>query len=477
MTIDTLPDDALLEIFTHYLLEDWVSYIDDTETWHTLVHVCRRWRNIVFESPRRLNLRIRCTARTPVTAMSNVWPTLPIVITDDYSNVHSGSSFMEGGDNIVAALELKDRVHGISLWNYPPRHLKRFAEAMLGSFPALTCLEITSTDEMVPVTVFSEAFLGGSAPRLRSCYLEGIPFPGIQKLLLSTSHLVDLALTDIPHSGYISPEAMVTCLSAMPTLKWFSLGFVSRKSVPDRSSQRPPPPTPAVLPTLTMFDFGGASEYIKDLLYRIEAPLLYVVTIHIYYPRIHDAPQPHNFLARTKIFESCSAAVVEFTDHDTCFRYGYQFSLGISNVMLWNRPSSLVHISSLSFPLICTLESLDIRVDGITGPPYQDNPVAENTEWLEFLSPFTALKYLRLDKNSARRIAPALRHSQLAAEGATQVLPALQSIFIEGLSGPIQEAIGDFVTARSLSGLPVAVYSWDGQSGTERTGGRRALEV
>ncbi|KAN0109365.1 hypothetical protein V8E52_009337 [Russula decolorans] len=38
---------------------------------------------------------------------------------------------------------------------------------------------------------------------------HGIPFPGLPKLLLSATHLVQLWLANIPHSGYISPEAMV----------------------------------------------------------------------------------------------------------------------------------------------------------------------------------------------------------------------------------------------------------------------------
>ena len=129
MTIDTLPDDALLEIFAYYLLEDRKLYVEYTETWHTLVHVCRRWRHIVLETPRRVNLRIRCTSRTLVTALSNVWPALPIVITDNYLKVHPRPSFMEDADNIVAALELKDLVHEISLWNYPSPQLNRFAAA------------------------------------------------------------------------------------------------------------------------------------------------------------------------------------------------------------------------------------------------------------------------------------------------------------------------------------------------------------
>ena len=55
-----LPDVALLEIFDFYGDEE------HTEAWRTLVHVCQKWRNVVFGSPRRLDLRLYCTARTPV---------------------------------------------------------------------------------------------------------------------------------------------------------------------------------------------------------------------------------------------------------------------------------------------------------------------------------------------------------------------------------------------------------------------------
>ena len=270
----------------------------------------------MFQSPRRLDLRIRCNARTRVTAMSNVWPALPIVIRDHYPNVNLGSLWTEGAENILDAFELKDRVDQISFWNYPGFLLERIAEPMLGPFPALTSLTITSRDKAVPAALFPETFLGGSAPRLRSCFLMGIPFSGIQKLLLSTNQLVELTLRDVPRSGYISPEAMGTCLSAVPHLKTFWLGFRARRSIPDQLNhwQHPPPLTPAVLPSLTKFNFRGTSEYMEDLVSRIDAPLLYNVSIWLLYPQTFDTPQLHDFLSRTQIFESCSAAVVTFYD-------------------------------------------------------------------------------------------------------------------------------------------------------------------
>ncbi len=81
MTINMLPDDVLLEIFHWYLDED-PSYPnpEELEEWQTLVHVCRKWRNVVLGSPRRLNLQLLYDGRRPVKEMLDVWPPFPIAI-------------------------------------------------------------------------------------------------------------------------------------------------------------------------------------------------------------------------------------------------------------------------------------------------------------------------------------------------------------------------------------------------------------
>ena len=90
-----LPDNAVLEAFDSFLLQN-----DSIDAWHTLVHVCRKWRYIVFGSPRRLSLHLHCTGmRKSLT----VWPDLPIVI-GQYDPL------MCGADGILSALEKKDRV-------------------------------------------------------------------------------------------------------------------------------------------------------------------------------------------------------------------------------------------------------------------------------------------------------------------------------------------------------------------------------
>src|SRR5260221_3733506 len=97
-----LPDELLLGIFYFMCVGDDYKVVRKP-TWRLLVHVCRRWRHIVFAATHRVDLRLVCTARTPVDKMLDVWPALPIVIrVKDLSG--------EIGDNIFGALEYNDRI-------------------------------------------------------------------------------------------------------------------------------------------------------------------------------------------------------------------------------------------------------------------------------------------------------------------------------------------------------------------------------
>jgi hypothetical protein len=87
----------------------------------------------------------------------------------------------------------------------------------------------------------------------------------------------------------------------------------------------------------------------------------------------------------------------------------------------------------------------------------------ENSQWLEFLHPFAAVKSLYISRRLAQRIAPALQ--ELVGEGVTEVLPALKTLFFEEPlpSGRVKKAIGQFVAARQLASRPIAVCRWEGK--------------
>ena len=218
ISINVLPDDVLLAIFDLYVDEATNIIWDETltkelvEGWQPLVHVCCQWRNVVFGSPRRLNLRLGCSFKTPSRDKLDIWPALPLIIC---GNRRKQSDSV---DNITAVLERSDRVRQVSLFEISGLHLKKVLAAMQVPFPKLTRLELNVLGPVLP-----DSFLGGSAPRLQLLQLRGVPLPGLPKLLLSTTHLVTLRLERIPHSGYISPEVMVTALSTLTRLRFLNL--------------------------------------------------------------------------------------------------------------------------------------------------------------------------------------------------------------------------------------------------------------
>ena len=79
-----------------------------------LAHVCRRWRTVVFQSPRRLNLRLFCTPGTPARDSLDIWPPFPLIISESHDPFYEETSSV---DNTIAAFEHSgsDRVCQIEL--------------------------------------------------------------------------------------------------------------------------------------------------------------------------------------------------------------------------------------------------------------------------------------------------------------------------------------------------------------------------
>ena len=464
-----LPDDVLLEIFDFHVNgaepeDEEMSMFEEKamkESWQTLVHVCRRWRTVVFGSTRRLKLQLVCTNKTPARDTLDVWPPLPLSILARFSDP------MESVD-IISVLECSDRVLEIILENILNSDLKDISKAMQEPFPGLTNLLISVwpdgvTDDTEPVLPLPDSFLGGSAPRLRRLSLSSIPFPALPKLLLSTTHLAYLYLQNIPHSGYIPPEAMVTALSTLTSLKIFFLTFQSPLSRPDRG-RHPPPPTRSDLPFLTMLKFKGVSEYLEDLVTYIDAPQLDRLDITLFNQIFFQTPQFIPFIRRTPAFKALDRSHVVFGDLaaeiflSSRTSHYPAVSVRISCKELDWQISSLEQVCTSCLPSLSILEDLYITQNTASEPDWKDN--IEDALWLELFHPFSAVTNLYLSERFAPRIAPAL-------EELVGVPPILQNIFVEGLdslepSGPVQEGIRKFVAARPATSLPLAISSWDG---------------
>jgi hypothetical protein len=464
VTIDVLPDDVLLTIFDCFvvryqdldLIDVALAEIDTRrkiERWQSLVHVCRRWRCLVFGSTRRLDLRLCYKPRTPARKSLDVWPALPLLIESGVTETSV--------DNVIAELKHSDRISHINLVFYTSSQIEKLCTAMQVPFPELAALYLYFED-LSYVPVLPDSFLGGSAPRLRYFLLDGTPFPGLPKLLSSATHLVHLWLTNIPDSGYISPESMATCLSMLTSLESLRFGFNSPQSSPDQESRRPPPPTRSVLPALTNFTFKGVNEYLEELVARINAPRLDWLSTTFFNDIDFDTPELVQFISRTLTFEAPNNVHVVFTDtawitlEQLAFRSAYAKVEISCRAPDWQL-SSLAQICTLSLPLLSTTENLYIHENSRSELlDWKDG--IENTEWLELLLPFTAVKNLYLSKQFAPRIAAALQELTGA-----EVLPTLQNIFLEEFrpSEPLQEGIRQLISARQPTNHPIAVSLWE----------------
>jgi hypothetical protein len=458
-----LPDEILLAIFDFFVDEDAFRK-KDVEAWQLLVHVCRRWRRVVFGSPRRLNLRLVCGAKTPVRDTLDVWPPFPLII-------RGGAYKPENMNNIIAALQLSDRVCRINMWGRDGSLLKleKVFAAMQEPFPELTDLAINVIDFFYEsMTALPDSFLDGSAPRLQRLQLCGVPFPGLPKLLPSATHLVDLDYSNIPQSGYISPEAMATALSVLTSLKLLTLKFISSRSRPNRANPHPPL-TRSPLPVLDALRFEGATEYLDDLMARIDAPRLNILDVAFFLPTVFNAVQFLGFITRTSALEVLETAHVAFQFDGAGVKLSSETSghreLNLKTLCgeLDLQLLSLARFCTFFLPPLSTSENLYIH-DYMYPQPDSADAIEDTqryTLWLEILRSFTAVKNLYISKEIASCIMSALLPplQELVGGRTSEVLPALENIFFEGLqpSVPVQESIEKFVAARQLSGHPITV--------------------
>jgi len=270
-------------------------------------------------------------------------------------------------------------------------------------------------------------------------------------------------------------------------LKSLNIKFRSPFFRPDPTNRPLPPLTRVTLPTLSSLRFKGVSDYLEDLVAQIDTPLLRRLSITFFHQLVFDTPQLLQFVRRpNKLKEPLEAQVVFLGDAVGVSLYSRRQSVQheiLGLVILCTESdwqlSSLAQICSSVLSPLRTLECLNIGEDH--NPPHWYDDM-EDIQWLELLQPFTLVKDLYLSKTLGLRVLHAL--DELTREGVTEVLPALQNIFVDGLdpSGTIIMTLptvkddftarpqypagvdmtvdGKFVAPRlgQLSGHPVAVH-------------------
>jgi hypothetical protein len=465
VTIDILPDDALLEISDWYLGGDE----DDlkVDAWYPLVHVNRRWRNIIFSSPRRLNLRLFYTAKPgkPASDVLGVWPSLPIIIQVNASRPWSVPS-------VIAALEHRDRIRRIQLVDIAATELTVILQEMQGPFPALEDLLLTSSIEEPQLSqIIPDSFLGSIAPRLRSLTLVSIPFQGLPNLISSTANdLVELSLLKIPRRwGYIRPKMMAAVLSALTKLETLSIEFGLN---PRRGwTARPPSQlTRFVLPSLKSCRFQGICGYLECFLARIDAPRLENLDITLCKYENHpfpleEIPQFNQFIGRTKMFKALNNASIYLGSDNleiTLSRIPWAHDAKLTlKIMCRYKIRILARVCITKFLTLSNIERLGISSEYHKWQPNREAS-AEDIQWVLSLARFSAVKILYLSKEIVPSVACGLKE---VTEGRLiPVLGSLQKIstLMPLPLGSVKTEIDRYAASRGLSvpRHPTTPFCW-----------------
>ena len=440
MTIRSVSDEVLLKIFRYYL-DAFPRF------WPRLVHVCRKWRQIVFASQRALHLRLFCTHRTPVLKTLDCWPALPIVLH------YGGAPALDpptpnDEDNIMAAMKHPDRVSSISLTVTSSLLEKLSAtERLFSELEELVLLSQGSVRLTLP-----NAFRWGVC--LRTLHLTGAAIPALPELLSPSKGLIDLQIHKIPDVGYFSPEAFVNALSGMTQLRTLSLHFLSfpphlhTLGSPPRSWER------VVLPALACLEYRGISEYMDRLVARIDAPRLGGIDITFFGQSKMDTSQLCRFINRIEMQKSHSRAEILSSERAISISFTHpesptRLKLQMSCKTLARQLSYMAKICSRLSAFILGVEHLHISsTQSPSGQDYNDR-----VEWLNLISPFRGTKWFHVAGDHSKNIVLALHSWQ--RDAVQPVLPALHKLCVrepEPRCAHLQESVVSFIRSCRLLG-------------------------
>jgi hypothetical protein len=464
ITIEILHDDILLEVFDFYRLHAERVARGGPWKWQCLAHVCRRWRDILSNSPRRLDLRIIFKTGAHMKSILDSWPALPIVIR--YHGPPSQKSKTEGVNNVIEALHYPDRICEVD-FVAPSSILGHLTCLLEKPFTALERIRIESNNTTGSPLILPGTCLGGSTPRLHSFRLDGIsiPFSALRPVLLSASNLVTLELCHIQNPGYFSPDAFVPILSTLAQLRRLSLRFDHPTSRLAQNNRSPPWIT---LPLLRRFEFRGASEYLEVLVSRMNLPALSSLFIIFFNQLIFEVPRLCLFISLVNTLSSPDEVTVTLARSGASISLsrpgprrnilGELFFLIRCKQLDWQL-SFIAQIVSQLYPLLSNATTLAITRFNISQTNEGDLPDegrdVDPTPWLELFRPFNVVRRVSVDEE----FVPDVVHV-LGMATDDELFPALTSLELKGYhkSKSVQEAAQPIIEARRRSGHEINVH-------------------
>src|SRR6266403_3992178 len=464
ISIHILDDDSLLNIFHLYrpffLGEDehgldhleggWYQW-HQARWWYKLVHVCQRWRNLIFGSASYLGLTLVCTNGTLVANMLAHSPPLPLTV--DYSDEDGITA--EDEDAIMLALEQRDRVRHLRLF-FPFWKLRNFVMAIDGEFPILQYLIVISQMEGSSALMLRETL---QAPHLKHLMLTGFTHPIGPRLHPTAVGLVTLDLLIHQPSAFFQPNILLQWISFMPQLEKLVISF--RFPVPDRDVELQfthiPITTPITLPNLRWFWFQGVSAYLEAIVCRIATPRLERLHIQFFEQLTFSVPCLVQFMNTTKILRF-DRAVLDFSDMGVYALFlretgAFVFTMIVHCRHLNQQVSSVAQISSALGQVLSAVEHLDLEHKTHTRSSEEHNDI-DRIEWRKLLRALNNVKTLHVEDGLVEELSRCLQLED--GELPLDLLPELQELTYVG-SSDAGDAFTSFIDARQNIGRPVTL--------------------
>ena len=458
LTINHLPDELLIEIFDLHRdpPDNELNYQRQwSAEWFKLIHVCKRWRAVVFASSSRLDLCFVLTPRNGghmKTIMSRHFPPLPIIINFPYNYTAKDMG------RVVAALKRPDRIRGIAFTG--STGTDDLSKLFKVALPSLESLELCCHGKLK----ISAAFLKGSNLKMRTLKLSGITLPSISRLLLSAPALTCLSLEILGIDASVGPSSVTSLLShlqGLPCLLSLDLKINSYGN-PDIDYLAQPKEIVQLL-KLTSFSYYGHSAYFNILAAWFASPSLQEVYIGTNDKSLPNLPHLPRFI--DDIGEHYHTVKV-FLDID---RSGFLFSLFSRSECVSDRPSPCFRFSSTSFPesMMQTDSAFLEKLTGIQELYVITDDRSENfIPWRRFFLQFSSIKALRLEGTTQQRSLVAAILLQEHEESNRALLPALEEIELSVGRRSIYEdqrvselaAFEPFMSARQQGGSPVKIF-------------------
>ncbi|KAI9439691.1 hypothetical protein H4582DRAFT_1942279 [Lactarius indigo] len=224
---------------------------------------------------------------------------------------------------------------------------------------------------------------------------------------------------------------------------------------------RPPPTTRIVLPALVSFQFRGASEYLEDLVSRIDSPQVNGIFVN-YFNQFVDfqVARLSEFINRSlgpevTLFRHAQVSFfsdkVFFTMYRQANHPGGDLRTARTLILCQGIDWQVSHIAQVLSQFSTTLSTvahLKLKVE----PKGRQLEGMDDAEWLNLLYQFSTVKTLHVSQELAEHVALALK--DIAGESVTEVLPSLDLIC---LAGQPASSVEEFVAARRQYDRPVIV--------------------